>query len=232
MRLSYPKSHVINGCAALCGVSILTCLLIDPGFAQSWGRHPWIPDTTHWRVLTMVMGGAGGFVLGWFFSPYAREFRNFLFFSGGVTITLFAVIDNGVTGWSLAVLASIIFFGLGLGFWLALAAKAFAQRPTTFGSARWATRHELECHGLIGSGGIHLGDYVDHEGIASLEYCGDRHLVTQGMTRSGKGATIIVPYLLTYDGSMLVIDPKGENALITAKHREDALGQRVHIVDP
>jgi len=40
-----------------------------------------------------------------------------------------------------------------------------------------------------------------------------------------------IPNLLTYEGSVLVIDPKGENARITAEHRR-AMGQEVHIVDP
>ena len=39
------------------------------------------------------------------------------------------------------------------------------------------------------------------------------------------------PILLTYKGSAIVIDPKGENAMITAGQRRK-LGQAVHVVDP
>ncbi len=46
-----------------------------------------------------------------------------------------------------------------------------------------------------------------------------------------QGTTQIIPNLLTYEGSMLVIDPKGENAMITAKQRMK-MGHEVHIVDP
>ena len=232
MRLFSPKSWPIAGCAALCGALLFTLFSIDPVLAQNWGRSPWIPDTTHWRVLIMVAGGAGGFTLGWFFSPYAREFRALLAVVGSIIIILFAIIDNGALGWGLALFASLVLFCAGLGFWLGQAAKALAQTPTTFGSARWATRYELECHGLVGSGGIYLGEFEDFKGVTSIEYFGDLHLFSEGKSRGGKGTCVIIPNLLSYQGSMLVIDPKGENALITAKHRRDVLGQKVHIVDP
>ena len=57
------------------------------------------------------------------------------------------------------------------------------------------------------------------------------HALTFGRTRSGKGVSTIIPALLTYAGSMVVIDPKGENAWITAERRRQ-LGQRVVILDP
>jgi type IV secretion system protein VirD4 len=55
--------------------------------------------------------------------------------------------------------------------------------------------------------------------------------LTVAPTRSGKGTTAIIPNLLTYEGSALVIDPKGENAMITAERRV-GLKQEVLIVDP
>lgn len=66
-----------------------------------------------------------------------------------------------------------------------------------------------------------------------ITYQGDRHLLTVAPTRSGKGISSIIPNILTYLGSMLIIDPKGENARITAKRRgAGGLGQIVHVVDP
>ncbi len=59
-----------------------------------------------------------------------------------------------------------------------------------------------------------------------------QHLMSIAPTRSGKGVSHIVPNLLTYRGSVLVVDPKGENAWLTAAHRRDAPGQKVVIVDP
>ena len=57
------------------------------------------------------------------------------------------------------------------------------------------------------------------------------HAITFGRTRGGKGVSSIIPALLTYKGSMVVIDPKGENAWVTAERRR-AMGQRVIILDP
>lgn len=37
-----------------------------------------------------------------------------------------------------------------------------------------------------------------------------RHMITVAGSRSGKGVSMIIPNLLFYQGSMLVIDPKGE----------------------
>lgn len=60
----------------------------------------------------------------------------------------------------------------------------------------------------------------------------DRHLTTVAGSRSGKGRSVIIPNLLTYGGSMLVIDPKGENASITARHRAERPNQNVCVLDP
>jgi type IV secretion system protein VirD4 len=58
-----------------------------------------------------------------------------------------------------------------------------------------------------------------------------QHFLSIAQTRSGKGVSLIIPNLLTYAGSVLVVDPKGENAWVTAEHRR-RMGQRVYILDP
>lgn len=60
----------------------------------------------------------------------------------------------------------------------------------------------------------------------------DRHVVTIAGSRAGKGRSAIIPTLLTYEGSVEAIDPKGELANVTARHRRERLGQRVAVVDP
>jgi len=60
----------------------------------------------------------------------------------------------------------------------------------------------------------------------------DRHLLTIAGTRAGKGTSVIIPNLLIYTGSVMVIDPKGENATITAKKRGTDLNQDVYVIDP
>lgn len=58
-----------------------------------------------------------------------------------------------------------------------------------------------------------------------------RHMMTIAGSRGGKGATAIIPNLLLWEGSTLVIDPKGTNAVVTARRRKE-LGQKVHLIDP
>jgi type IV secretion system protein VirD4 len=64
-----------------------------------------------------------------------------------------------------------------------------------------------------------------------LRLPGEGHLITLARTGSGKGVSVVIPNLLTYPGSVLVTDPKGENVAVTARARR-MLGQRVHILDP
>lgn len=60
----------------------------------------------------------------------------------------------------------------------------------------------------------------------------DRHILTVAGTRAGKSSTVLVPNLLRYPGSAIVLDPKGELARKTALHREIKLDQTVVVLDP
>ena len=60
----------------------------------------------------------------------------------------------------------------------------------------------------------------------------DRHLITIAGSRSGKGRSAIIPNLLSYGGSVVVIDAKGENANRTAQFRAETLNQNVYVLDP
>lgn len=59
----------------------------------------------------------------------------------------------------------------------------------------------------------------------------DRHLLTVAGSRAGKGTSLIIPNLALYPGSVLCLDPKGENARETAERRR-AMGQDVYVLDP
>src|SRR5262249_12939831 len=69
-------------------------------------------------------------------------------------------------------------------------------------------------------------------------YKDDRHVCLVGGSRGGKGTTGIIPALITWPGSIVVVDPKGENATITAARRGggsayvDGMGQTVKVLDP
>lgn len=71
------------------------------------------------------------------------------------------------------------------------------------------------------------------EGGKPIGIADDRHIVTVAGSRAGKGRSVIVPNLLSYPGSMLVIDPKGELAAQTAAHRARTFkGAKIHVLDP
>lgn len=77
----------------------------------------------------------------------------------------------------------------------------------------------------------------DHKGVLlgyrrqrPIGWNDNRHLLTVAGTRAGKGASLIIPNLLLYVGSVLAIDPKGELARITGRRRAE-LGKLV-VLDP
>jgi len=183
------------------------------------------------RTMMMLISIGCGFALGWLMSPQARELRQLIFGVIAVIVVMIAMLSNSPLGWSLAMIVSVVGFFVGLGFWLGHLIGKLSEAPTTFGSSKWANAEELSANGLFGTEGICLGTAFDGESQSTISYNGDRHALVVAPTRSGKGTTQIIPNLLTHEGSVMVIDPKGENALITAKSRLE-MGQKVMVVDP
>jgi type IV secretion system protein VirD4 len=68
-------------------------------------------------------------------------------------------------------------------------------------------------------------------GEAPVLYGEDRHLVTIAPTGAGKGRGVIIPNLLRFEGSVIVIDPKGETWHVTHRRRKE-MGQEVRLLDP
>lgn len=102
------------------------------------------------------------------------------------------------------------------------------ETGTLHGTARWAVRRDLRRANLLAPHGVLLGR-MGRSGL--LRSADDAHLLTVAPTRSGKGVAAVIPNLLTYPGSAIVVDPKGENAMVTARARA-AMGQRVLVADP
>ena len=96
----------------------------------------------------------------------------------------------------------------------------------TYGSARWATPREIRHARLLGPDGVVLGRC----GRAYLRHDGPEHVLCFAPTRSGKGVGLVVPSLLTWPGSAIVHDIKGENWTLTAGFR--ARHGRVLLFDP
>src|SRR3954468_6809897 len=101
-----------------------------------------------------------------------------------------------------------------------------AETAATYGSARWASQLEIRSAGLAGADGVILGRF---EGLY-LRHDGPEHVLCFAPTRSGKGIGLVVPTLLTWPGSAIVHDIKGENWQLTAGWR--ASFARVLLFDP
>jgi type IV secretion system protein VirD4 len=86
---------------------------------------------------------------------------------------------------------------------------------TTYGSARWATEREIASAGLFGDAGVFLGRMGPHY----LRHPGADHVLAFAPTRSGKGVGLVVPTLLSWTGSAVIHDIKGENWKLTAGWR-------------
>ncbi|APX90864.1 conjugal transfer protein TraG [Brevirhabdus pacifica] len=101
-----------------------------------------------------------------------------------------------------------------------------ASDVTTYGSARWASPKDITAAGLFADDGVVLGRldkrYLRHDG--------PEHVLCFAPTRSGKGVGLVIPSLLTWPGSAIVHDIKGENWQLTSGWR--ARFGRVLLFDP
>lgn len=187
------------------------------------GSSYWM-QTAFLNVVTVGVSLLVGWLVGAFFTSKIGQ-RITLIALGGITLLYVIFVP------STAAVIPVAFIAFFVG--LAIALRHLTMgRSTTFGSSRWATAEDVQQLGLNGQTGFWLGQFPQKDkGLSTLRYAGDRHLLTCAPTRSGKGTSVIIPTLLTYEGSALVIDPKGENALITAAARKKQ-GQEVFLVDP
>lgn len=101
-----------------------------------------------------------------------------------------------------------------------------AETAATYGSARWASKLEVRTAGLVGTEGVMLGRFEGRY----LRHDGPEHVLCFAPTRSGKGVGLVVPTLLTWPGSCIVHDIKGENWTLTSGFR--ARHGRVLLFDP
>jgi len=93
-----------------------------------------------------------------------------------------------------------------------------AKQVTTYGSARWAEPEEIAEAGLTRSTGVFLGR-APHKNVDYLRHEGPEHVMAFAPTRSGKGVGLVVPSLLSWPGSAVIHDIKGENWNLTAGWR-------------
>ncbi|UQV19874.1 conjugal transfer protein TraG [Brevundimonas albigilva] len=168
-----------------------------------WGATQW----TAWRLAYQPALGAPWFEVAghpvyappslflWWFSYEAYAPRIFL--EGGAI----------AAGSGLAAIAASIA--------LAVWRSREAASATTYGTARWGDVRDAKAAGLLGEDGVLLGELKGRY----LRHDGPEHVLCFAPTRSGKGVGLVVPTLLTWGGSALIHDIKGENWSLTAGWR-------------
>ena len=127
----------------------------------------------------------------------------------------------------LSVAAGLLGIFSAVGYWRAKFGE-FQIGGGVHGSAHFANAAQVKTS-LGGAAGLIVGR-ENRKGGQLLRYAGQAHLLTIAPTRSGKGVGAIIPNLLTADRSVFCIDPKGENARITARARS-RFGP-VYVLDP
>src|SRR5438309_807304 len=112
-------------------------------------------------------------------------------------------------------------------------AKETGAGADTHGSARWATRVDLESARLLGrDAGVYIGAWSDGRTVHYLRHDGPQHVLASAPARSGKGVGLVLPTLLSWPGSVVVHDIKGENWALTAGWRRRELGSACLKFDP
>ncbi|WP_299616829.1 type IV secretory system conjugative DNA transfer family protein [uncultured Tateyamaria sp.] len=187
-------------------------MLFMGGLARFFYRLIATPILFGWMIGRTAFGAMIGFVIG-----------------GVVALSTFGP-PLGQSAWEWAIILPPTFIGAVFGFqyWRMVsgADEFFGLTGDSHGSARFASRKELKKH--QGGDGLLIGRNP-HTGRL-LRYDGPAHLITLAPTRAGKGVGTVIPNLLGVDRSVLVIDPKGENARIAGEARR-RLGT-THVLDP
>ncbi|MFV1642666.1 type IV secretory system conjugative DNA transfer family protein [Phaeobacter sp. JH20_41] len=187
-------------------------MLVFGGLFRFFGRLIFTPILLGWMIGAVLFGAMIGALVA---TPF-----------------VFAFFDQppGESAWQWLVFGPLMFVGAVFGFqyWrMASGADAFfGLSGDSHGSARFANRKELKK--LQGDDGLLIGRNPGTGRL--LRYDGPAHLITLAPTRAGKGVGTVIPNLLAAERSVLVIDPKGENARIAGEARQ-RFGT-VHVLDP
>lgn len=109
---------------------------------------------------------------------------------------------------------------------------AARPRRALHGDARFASAAEVARAGLASAGGTTTpGILVGRHQGRFLALPGQLSVMLSAPTRSGKGIGVVIPNLLNWPDSVVVLDIKGENYDITAGYRAER-GQAVYAFSP
>lgn len=126
--------------------------------------------------------------------------------------------------------AGLVGFSLPAACWLVtLYFLARTKKPSLHGDARFARATDLSKHGMFKAtdNGILVGRFKGK--LARLS--GQQFVILAAPTRSGKGVGVVVPNLLEYQESVVVLDIKQENYELTSGWRASQ-GQQIYLFNP
>lgn len=126
--------------------------------------------------------------------------------------------------------AGYIGFGLPLAAWSAALLLLVRKKPPSLhGDARFAEAGDLSKVGMFkpSSNGILVGKFRGE----LVRLGGQQFVILAAPTRSGKGVGVVIPNLLDYQESMVVLDIKQENYELTSGWRATQ-GQAIYLFNP
>lgn len=103
------------------------------------------------------------------------------------------------------------------------------DKRSLHGEARFANKKEIEKMGLLQDKGLVVGKLESGE---LLKWKSSEFLALGAPTRSGKGVGIVIPNLMEWEESCVVLDIKQECFDFSSKYRRDILGQEVYLFNP
>lgn len=106
--------------------------------------------------------------------------------------------------------------------------EIYKDRRSLHGEARFATEREIEKAGLFAGKGLIVGK----SNGKYLVYGGQQFVLLAAPTRSGKGVGVVIPNLLNYNDSVVLLDMKLENWRMTSAYRQHVLRQEVFLFCP
>lgn len=118
------------------------------------------------------------------------------------------------------------FVTLAIPFGLAMAYRR--RNDDIYGKARFADKKDLQEEGLLTKKGIVLGRF----GEDLIRLGGYEFAMLAAPTRTGKGVGFVIPNLLTFTDSAVVLDIKGENYNLTSEFRRKHLGNEIFYFNP
>ena len=114
-----------------------------------------------------------------------------------------------------------------------LALRKSKTHNDVHGTAHWMRDDEIKETGLMSQKqGVYIGGFEDGSKLKYLKHNGPEHVLAFAPTRSGKGIGLVLPTLLDWRESVIVLDIKGENWALTAGWREQYANNRVLKFDP